>query len=347
MNVLFIGLYPPHIGGIATHTFNLGSKLTDMGHNLYVLTYKDHLPPVDENIMMVDTWPRFRGLSFIRNAPKMAEAMIKEHDIDIVHSHYLAPPGYVGSKMTEKIGIPSVITAHGSDINFMYKSTIGKYLINLALKNSNHVICVSKSLQRQLGEISDTPSTHIPNGVDTSRFIPSETKKEYLLYIGALIAQKNVDTVIDALAGSKERFVVAGDGTQRPRLEWLAEKRKVNATFTGYVENVPELLERAKALVFPSSEEGFGLAVLEAMAAGVPTISKRGETIQEIVTDRENGFLYDRDEELIPLLAEIDSDTALRDKIINNGIETAKNYTWEYVAKRTIKIYEEVIGRFG
>ncbi|MBN1785399.1 MAG: glycosyltransferase family 4 protein [Candidatus Methanofastidiosa archaeon] len=343
MNILFVGLYPPHIGGIATHTFNLRQKLTEMGHNVYVLTYRTD-KPLGKDIFMVDSFTRMRGLFFMKNAPKEAGRIIREHDIDIIHSHYLAPPGYVGSKLTEKYGIPNVVTTHGSDINFMYKGTIGRYLINLALKRTSYVICVSKSLQRQISAITDNPSVHIPNGVDTSMFKPSDEKKEYVLYTGALIAQKKVGTIIDSLAGSGERLVVAGDGTQRPKLEWLAQKRGLEADFLGYVTDVERVMRKAKALVFPSSEEGFGLAVLEAMAAGVPTISKRSSTIEEMVKDRKNGMIYDDPSDIPRLLRELESNRDLRESIIAEGIRTAYRYTWDCVAKRTSELYSKVLG---
>jgi len=343
MNILFIGLYPPHIGGIATHTYNLRQKLKEMGHRVFVLTYKTELP-LDEDVYMVDTWSKLRGMFFIKNAPRQADKIISEHDIDIIHSHYLAPPGYVARKLTEKYGIPNVVTTHGSDINFMYKSTIGKYLINMALERTSYVICVSKSLQRQLTEITDSPNVHIPNGVNTSMFKPSEEKKEYLLYIGALTENKKVDTVIDALRGHDVSFVVAGDGTQRPRLEWLADKRGVNARFLGYVNDVPKVMEKAKALVFPSNEEGFGLAVLEAMAAGVPSISRRSDTIEEIIVDGKNGILYDDPKDIPKLFKELEEDGSLRRKLIEGGLETAKKYTWDNVSKMTEDVYSKVLG---
>jgi len=344
MNILFIGLYPPHIGGIATHTYNMRQKLQEMGHKVFVLTYKTDLP-LDDDVYMVRTWSKFRGLFFIKNAPKEADRVISENDIDIIHCHYLAPPGYVGSKLTEKYGIPNVVTAHGSDINFMYKSTIGKYLINMALEGTSYVICVSRSLQAQLSDITDKPSVHIPNGVNTSMFKPSPDKKEYLLYVGALTENKEVDSVINSLAGSNVKFVVAGDGTQRPRLEWLADKRGVDATFLGYVNDASKVMSKAKSLVFPSSEEGFGLAVLEAMAAGVPVIGKRSDTIEEILTDGVNGMLYDDAKDIPRLLKRIEEDGPLRNRLIEGGLETAKNYTWDYVSERTVEIYKKVLGR--
>jgi glycosyltransferase involved in cell wall biosynthesis len=175
-------------------------------------------------------------------------------------------------------------------------------------------------------------------------FRPTKDKKEYLLYIGALTENKGVEGVINALAGSDEKFVIAGDGTQRPRLAWLADKRGVDANFIGYVADVPKVMRNAKALVFPSSEEGFGLAVLEAMAAGVPTISKKSEAIEEIVKDGKNGILYEDAMEIPKIVRMLDKDDSLRKRLIEAGEETAKRYTWDNASKRTLEIYKKVLG---
>lgn len=339
MNVLFIGLYPPHIGGIATHTFQLKSHLEALGHHVCVVTYC-HEGTCAENVEMVNTWSRFRGLSFIKNAYSVADPLVKSHDIDLVHSHYLSPPGYVGARLSKKHGIPHVTTAHGSDVNFMYAGYIGRFLIKKTLEHCNAVICVSKALESRVQNITALPTHYIPNGVDTSLFAPSDEPKEYVLYVGALTAPKHVDDLIDALTGLGEPLVVAGDGQQRPRLVWLARQRRVPAEFVGYTPDVPKLMHRAKALVLPSEEEGFGLTLLEAMAAGVPAISRDNGAAREIIEDGKNGLLYRDKEQLAKALRRVVSDEALRQRLIEGGLATAKRFTWDNVAKRTSEVYD-------
>ncbi|HHN81123.1 MAG TPA: glycosyltransferase family 4 protein [Methanomicrobia archaeon] len=339
MNVLFIGLYPPHIGGIATHTYQLKTHLEALGHHVCVVTYC-HDDACDENVEMVHTWPRFRGVSFIKNAYRVAEPLVMSRDIDIIHSHYLSPPGYVGARLSKKHGIPHITTAHGSDVNFMYARYVGRFLIRKTLEHCNAVICVSKALESRVRAITSLPTHYVPNGVDTSLFTPSDEPKEYVLYVGALTAPKRVDDLIDALTGIGEPLVVAGDGPQRPRLVWLARQRRVPTEFVGYTPDVPALMHRAKALVLPSEEEGFGLTLLEAMAAGVPAISRDNGAAREIIEDGKNGLLYSTKEGLAVALRRIISDEGLRSRLIEGGLATARRFTWDCVAARTSDVYD-------
>jgi len=345
MNILLIGLYPPHIGGIATHTFHLRKHLEALGHSVNVLTYAHSEGTSDDAVSMVDTWSRLRGISFIRNAPSVGSRIIEENDIDIIHSHYVAPPGYVGNQLGKKHGIPSIITAHGSDINFMSREFVGRFLINRALKGADHVICVSKDLTRRVKNKVSTPASYIPNGVDTSEFSPSDEPKDYVLYVGALTANKRVEEIIDVLEGTGEKLVIAGDGPERPRLMWLARQRGVDAVFTGYTTDVPSLMRRAKVLVQPSQEEGFGLTVLEAMASGVPTIARRRPALEEIVTHDENGLLFPCFKVFRKQMEMLLSDEALRSRLSEEGLKTASHYSWEHVAAQTAELYSSVLGR--
>ncbi len=344
MNILFIGLHPPHIGGIATHTYNLKVSLESLGHNVHVLTY-NHKGSNSEDVHMVNTWSHFRGISFIKNAQATAKSLIEKHDIDIIHSHYMMPPGYVGSKLSKKYGIPHVVTAHGSDINFLYMERVGRFLINRALHNTNGVICVSKALEKKVSYITDVPTYYIPNGVDTSRFSPSDDKKEHIIYVGSLTEQKKVSDIIDALRGTDEKLVIVGDGPQRPRLKWLASHRNVNTSFVGYSSDVPSLLNKAKALVLPSQEEGFGLTILEAMASGVPAIGRNTSALREIIDYGENGLLFSDVDELTRQLHAVTTDDALRKKLIKNGLKTASKFTWRCVANRTEAAYNKIINK--
>ncbi|MHC1604360.1 MAG: glycosyltransferase family 4 protein [Candidatus Methanofastidiosia archaeon] len=344
MNILMIGLYPSHIGGVATHTFNLRKKLILMGHNVYVMTYF-HSEGFEKGVYPVDTWSRWRGLSFIKNSKKTAETIIGQNDIDIIHSHYLAPPGYVGAQISKKYGIPHVATAHGGDINFMYRTFFGKLLIKRAFAHTISLICVSKTLKKRVSYLTSVSTYHIPNGVDTSKFKPSQRKKDYLLYVGALIPEKRVGDVIDALKGTGEKLVIAGDGPERPRLEWLSRQRGVDTEFIGYRQDVPELLKRAKVLILPSVDEGFGLSILEAMAAGVPAVGRNTPTIREIIDNEKNGFLFDTTEELSNRIKILISDENLRKNIVAAGLRTAKEFTWERVARKTSEVYEKSLAQ--
>lgn len=134
----------------------------------------------------------------------------------------------------------------------------------------------------------------------------------FLLIVGRMASgerYKGHDQVFEILPRVPgARLVVAGDGDDRPRLEGRAADLGLQGrvTFTGFTSEatLAELYRRAAVFVMPSLGEGFGLVYLEAMRAGKPCVAARGSAAEEVVADRETGFLVDRDdpEELAAVL---------------------------------------------
>lgn len=137
----------------------------------------------------------------------------------------------------------------------------------------------------------------------------------FLLIVGRMASgerYKGHDEILAALPRIPgARLVVAGDGDDRPRLEARAAELGLEGrvTFTGFVSEatLAELYRRAAVFVMPSLGEGFGLVYLEAMRAGKPVVAARGSAADEVVADRETGFLVDRGdpEELASVLGRL------------------------------------------
>jgi phosphatidyl-myo-inositol dimannoside synthase len=137
----------------------------------------------------------------------------------------------------------------------------------------------------------------------------------FLLIVGRMASGERYKGHEEVLAALPRvpgaRLVVAGDGDDRPRLEARATELglKERVTFTGFVSEatLAELYRRAAVFVMPSVGEGFGLVYLEAMRAGKPSVAARGSAADEVVADRETGFLVDRDnpEELASVLGRL------------------------------------------
>jgi glycosyltransferase involved in cell wall biosynthesis len=117
-----------------------------------------------------------------------------------------------------------------------------------------------------------------------------------LLAVARLEPQKGVDIAVRALPAIRERrrnarLVVLGEGRQRAELEGLAASLGVPVDLPGRVPDVASWFRRAAVLVHPARWEGFGLALLEAMLAGLPVVATRVSSIPEIVVDGETGVL--------------------------------------------------------
>ena len=193
--------------------------------------------------------------------------------------------------------------------------------------------------------------------------------ESYLLYLGGFDQRKNVPTLLKAFAqlakdsrfeiresrfeirDSRVHLVMAGrlpeKGSDffpdpRPIVEKLGIGEQV--VFTGWVpeEDKPALYSGARALVFPSLYEGFGLPPLEALACGTPVIASNRGSLPEIVGD--GGLLLEPDdvEELAGAMEKLLNDDTLWGNLRQKGLAHAARFSWEKTARETLAVYREI-----
>jgi glycosyltransferase involved in cell wall biosynthesis len=221
------------------------------------------------------------------------------------------------------------------------------------------IITVSSSSKKKLIEsgISGHRIEIIPNGVDVGKYDGVKVEKSdrpRVIYVGRLIGYKHVDDLLVAFSRldlDAELYIV-GEGPERKKLEDLAEKLKVNhnVTFTGFVDEREkiELLKSSHVLVLPSSTEGFGIAVIEAMAARTSVLATDIPALRELVEDGENGLLFKpRDiNELKTKLELLLKDKGLQDKVSRGGHDlVGREFTWDRVAERVEEVHNDLINR--
>jgi len=132
--------------------------------------------------------------------------------------------------------------------------------------------------------------------VDTDSYSPEKAKTgDYYLTLSRLDWHKDVDGIVEAFDDTDQRLIVAGDGPEREGLESVADE---NVEFVGFVseERKRELLAGAKAFVFNGRDEDFGIAPVEALAAGTPLLGVDEGMTQYQVVPGKNGYSHDRDE---------------------------------------------------
>jgi glycosyltransferase involved in cell wall biosynthesis len=130
--------------------------------------------------------------------------------------------------------------------------------------------------------------------VDTASYSPTDTQTgDYYVTLSRLDWHKNIDGIVQAFDGLDERLIVAGDGPQRESLEAMAGE---NIEFEGFVseDRKRELLAGAKAFVFNARDEDFGIAPVEALAAGTPLLGVEEGMTQYQVVPGKNGYRHDR-----------------------------------------------------
>jgi glycosyltransferase involved in cell wall biosynthesis len=159
-----------------------------------------------------------------------------------------------------------------------------------AAQRVDHFVAISTEVQRRIERLYGRDSVVIHPPVDTARFAPAERREEYFLMLGRLIPYKRTDLAVRAFNQLGLPLVIAGDGRDRPRLEAMA---KSNIKFLGRVPDteVPDLMARCRAFVFPGLED-FGIAPVQAMAAGRPVIAFAGGGALDTVREGLSGLLF-------------------------------------------------------
>ncbi len=281
---------------------------------------------------------------------------VKDLKIDAIVTHHAAPAMWFYMTML-KIKFPKLLTyiyAHGAlkDMLRVEKKQwrLCKMVLNFAFKRCTKVIAISQSVRNSFSAFGfklDKIKV-IYNGVDCSKFIPNVSKKNetlHLVYVGRLIKQKGVDRLISAVSmlNTKTPFVcdIIGDGLERSNLENLARDLKVEdkVFFHGTRNDVPDFLSNENVFVHPAAwEEGFGIALVEGMAAGLVPIAYKKGAIPEIIDDGVNGFIVEEEtpESLAKSIEKVISDynTDYMIKIRNAAIDKAKKFDMTIFVKK-------------
>jgi glycosyltransferase involved in cell wall biosynthesis len=264
---------------------------------------------------------------------------------------------------------PTVVTVH--DLSFLrfpelFKRPNRLYLgavTRMSVARARKVIAVSGSTKRELVELLGVPAGRvevIPNGLEPLfRPLPREEverfrrarglPERFILHIGTLEPRKNVPLLVRAYArlrrqGLPHALVLAGGkGWLYDAIfaEVQARGLAADVFFPGFlpVEEQPLWYNAAAAFAYPSLYEGFGLPPLESMACGTPVVVANSSSLPEVVG--EAGLTVDPGDEagLADALGGLIEDGALRDRLRGAGLERARLFDWNDVARRTVAVY--------
>jgi glycosyltransferase involved in cell wall biosynthesis len=231
-------------------------------------------------------------------------------------------------------------------------------LAALHARRADRIIVSSRFAAGEVRRILGVPAERIavcPAGAPEWKGAPAAAGSDgYVLFAGTLEPRKNIGGLLDAYGrlltrvAHAPRLVIAGDA--RPDAgKWLqAIARAPLAGHVEYLGYVPHqrreaLFKGAQLFVLPSFEEGFGLAALEAMSAGVPVVASNRGSIPEVVGDA--GILVEPDdsEGLTRAMERIISDAALRASCARRGLELAHRYSWAQTACDVRQAYQDAL----
>ena len=295
-------------------------------------------------------------------APPLARALDRlyaEWPFDVVHAHSLAPAGHAAARwVRRRRSCAFVVSAHGPDmIHVAENSSVGRRACVAAMAATDLVVANSAWAAQRCEEIAgrSLPVRVIHLGADLTPVSFSSNGAVRMVTVAHLVARKRHEVVLRALAmidpPRRPEYFVIGDGPCRAALERLAIQLGVadRVQFLGQLDN-REAVARAAGcdlFVMPGVEEPFGVAFVEAMAAGLPAIGSRGEGGPEDIAAAGPGMVLVEPGDARELAAVIERLTADRSQLARLGAaarETvAANFTWERTGAETLAAYRAAL----
>ncbi len=359
--------------GIGTYIRNIVNQLARQDHaTQYLLIglpkHLDELDKLPENFELLPNVPELGSAADRLRLP----LALRRRGVDLLHLPWFQP--------LVLMPCPVVVTIHDlTTILFAPKYTGMRHAVRLHLARrlfarARRILTVSQSSKREMARSFNIPESRIEviyNAVD-ERFtrdpLPADADRilerhavnyPFVLYAGNIKPQKNLPRLIEAFAVAKAelrehpelsqlKLLVIGDElTKHPDLRRAVVRTRLreDVRFLGFVP-LPVLrvfYARARAFLFPSLYEGFGLPPLEAMAHGTPVLTSDVSSMPEVFDDAallvhpENVFDIARG------IRQILTDDDLRKQLIARGYEQVRKYSWPQAAQKVRAVYQSVV----
>ncbi len=338
MNILLISPTSGGIGGIAQHVDGLSQFLTDIGHQVDVISSANTLTIPIKRLKN----PSFMFSSFLKTKFKKNK--------DIVHAHHI-----VGAFAMKNVSCKKILSIHGiysKNIAQLYGKTtsnISKKYEKTALNLADAITVNSKEGYNYYTEMGFNV-VQIPNAIDLN-LIPKKSTKQFenqIIFAGRLSKEKGVEVILETATQLPDNYhlLIAGSGPLEEKVRNLAAK-KINVHYLGYQSkpNVLSLIQSSDLLIQPSLEEGMSSTLLEAMGCGTCILASNIEGISEIVENEKTGVLVEpnNSDELLNKILELVPKKEKRLRMAKEGLEIVKQYDWKRVGKLYLNFYESLL----
>ncbi|HVA31699.1 MAG TPA: glycosyltransferase family 4 protein [Gaiellaceae bacterium] len=369
MKVLIVsGIWPPDVGGPASHAPEVASFLAERGHHVEVVTTAWQAPQTDTYDVH---WISRSLRPGVRHLRGVALVRARAAHADVVYTTGMFGRSFAGATLAHRPYVvkltadPAFERARrrgvvGGDVDaFQSRSGLRvaalRFARDLELRRAAHVFCPSDYL-RTLAVSWGVPADRVSVLPNAAPPVPElaprdELRRSFgmngptLAFAGRLSVQKSLQLALEAAdAVEGVSLVIAGDGDERARLEALAGP---HVQFLGPQprERVIELFRAADAAILSSSWENFPHSVVESLAAGTPVIATRVGGVAEVVRDGENGLLVpaaDADA-LTDAVRRFFSDDALRARLRAAAADSVRAYDRDVVFSRIEQALEAAV----
>lgn len=346
----------------------LSKSLAEDGHEVCVLLPEkarenlDRVERIDYRFYSATTVPGVRYTLVSRSFYRTYRDALT--DADVVHIFsYFYPPCTLAAVIADRNdtncivtidSLPGINWSYGNRIvdciGSIYTHTLGRLTFNAA----DRVTLLGDYLRSDVSRFTSTQKVEtIPNGIDTSTYVPAERSRRSdadveLLYVGRLDTVKGIPLLLEGirvLDGKRDadvRLTIVGDGTKRAEYEEYCSTLGIRdiVTFEGHVDDTVEYYNSHDVLVLPSVSEGQPNVVMEAQACGVPVVSTDVGSVNEMIAV---GRVIDSREPrdlAAAITSVVESDDGSRAEAARSHIES--RYSIEKVCEEYLDLYERV-----
>ena len=385
MNILLLSQFFSSTRGGGEYLFHIiAENLANNNHQVWIITNKieDEKYISHKNIKIIFVPPilKYQGglppsikdnIKYFWNATKTGLKIIKQNNIDIVHSNNFTPAfvGGILSLLTSKKHITSVwdiFTLCGCNYWKKWAEQIGVSKINQYIgpifeRASIKIKCdafhtISNASRDDLIKFGARKKIYvIPPTIKKIQIISSTQKNKQFIYLGRLVFYKNIEVLIKAIKIVKKedgeiKLVIVGGGPQLRKIQNMVKELDLqdNIVTKGYVNTKEKfnLISESNALVFPSLCEGFGLVILEAFSQNKPVLVSNIRPMSDIIEHKKTGYVLESNDEnswaehIIKLLRNHQESQ----KMGKNGNEVLKTkYNQDVMYEKLIKMYNDVL----
>jgi glycosyltransferase involved in cell wall biosynthesis len=372
---LFTNNYFPMLGGVPTAVETIRQGLEALGHEVVVVAPR--MAGADDagrRVVRVPSVPAPTYPDFalpLPLGPALARRL-RAIELDVYHAHHPFLLGASARRLARGARRPFVFTYHTLYDRYAHyvplpRAMVARRAIRWSARfadTADLVLAPSEFVARRLRTQGvRRPIEVLPTGIDLDRFRPGDradarrslglgVDDRVLLYVGRLDREKNLELLLDAVARvriPRVRLLMVGRGKQAATIGRAAAGRGLRDRFVlrggSPPGALPSYYRAADAFVFASTTETQGLAVLEAMACGLPVVAVRASGIEEIVVEGASGLLVPEDAPAFAAaVTQLLADPDLAAKLAVGGREAALPFASTAVVERLVAAYRRVRG---
>ena len=360
----------PTFGGSGVVATELGMALADKGHEVHFITYNQpvRLDFLSHNLhfhqVVIEEYPLFEYQPYeLALSTKMVE-VVRKYSLEVLHVHYAIPhayAAYMAKQMLKEKGLDVrvVTTLHGTDITLVGSHPTYKSAVEFSINNSDVVTVVSNNLKETTNKLFNITKDIkvIYNFIDAKKYDNAQKEEckrialakpheRIFTHVSNFRPVKRVEDVVKIFSAVRKeipaKLLMIGEGPERAKAENLVKELNLvdDVFFLGNSTEVAKILCYTDVFLLPSQTESFGLAALEAMAAGSAVISTNTGGLPEVNIHGKTGFLSDLGD-----VADMAKNAILIAKeaaTLEVFKENAKKHTKQFTLESILPVYEEI-----